>query len=97
MTKQNKLLTFKIKLSSLIVETVGDLVADDPSDGAVVHVARPVAREEDALQNSGRKLDGILERAVEGVHDRRLPVADPICLVDLKNRLGALSDHNIVV
>ena len=38
-----------VKLSSLVVEAVRDLVADDPPDGAVVHVLRTVVGEEYAL------------------------------------------------
>ena len=35
---------------------MGDLVSDDPPDGAVVHVARAVVREEDALKDAGGEL-----------------------------------------
>ena len=41
---------------------------DDPADGSVVEVVWPVAAEENSLQDPGRKLDGILQRRVEGVH-----------------------------
>jgi len=42
-------LTFHVELPALIVEAVRDLVPDNPADGAVVHVARPILGEEDAL------------------------------------------------
>ena len=76
-------LTVQVELSALVVEAVCDLVADDPADGAVVHVTRSIAGEENALENSSRKLDGILQGAVERVDDRRLPVTDPVRFVDL--------------
>ena len=80
------MLTVQIELPALIVKAVGDLVADDPADGAVVHVPRPVAREENALKNSGRKLDRVLERAVERVHDGGLAVTNPVGFVDLQDK-----------
>ena len=61
-------------------------MADDPPDGAVVHVARPVAGEENALKNSGRKLDRVLEGAVERIHDGGLSVANPVSFVHLEMR-----------
>ena len=39
----------QIELSALVVEAVGNLVANDVADSAVVHVPRPRGGEEDAL------------------------------------------------
>ena len=77
-------LTFHVKLSTLVVESVCDLVPDDPPDGPVVHVARPVVGEEDSLQDSRRELDRVLQGAVERVHDGRTAVTNPVSLIHLQ-------------
>ena len=41
--------TFVVVLAALVVESVRDLVANDPADAAVVHVGGPVSVEEYAL------------------------------------------------
>ena len=48
------------------------------------------------LQDAGGKLDGVLERRVEGVDHRRAPVPDPVRLVDLKLHkvVGGLLNSN---
>ena len=53
-----------VELSTAIVESVGDLVADDVADGAVIQVVRSVLVKEDALQNAGGELDLLNERSV---------------------------------
>ena len=42
--------------------TVCDLVPDHPPNGSVVHVLRPVTREEDSLEDASRELNGVLKR-----------------------------------
>ena len=49
---------------------------DYPADGAVVEVVRSLAAEENSLQDPGRKLDGVLQRRVEGVHHGGPAVSD---------------------
>ena len=51
-----------VKLSSLVVEPVRDLVTNHPTDRSVVHVLGSVAREEDSLEDASRELDRVLER-----------------------------------
>ena len=53
-----------------------DLVPDYPAYGAVVEVVRSLAAEENSLQDPGRKLDGVLQRRVEGVHHGGPAVSD---------------------
>ena len=48
-----------IKLAALVVKAVGDFVANDHPDTAVVHCGRLVFVEKGRLQNSGRETDGI--------------------------------------
>ena len=81
--KEALLLTFHVKLSALVVEAMRYLVPNHPTDGAVIRVTRPVVREKYTLQDPRRKLDRVLQRAVERVHHCRTPVPDPIRLVDL--------------
>jgi hypothetical protein len=42
--------TFVVVLSTLVVESVRDLVSDDPADAAVVHVGRSVRLEKITLK-----------------------------------------------
>ena len=63
---------------------MGDLVANDPTDAAVVHVSRPVWAEEVPLEDAGRKLNAVLYGGVEGVHHRRGSVSLPVSLIHLK-------------
>jgi hypothetical protein len=77
-------LTVQIELPALIVEAVRDLVPDDPPDGAVVHVPRPIAGEENALKYSRGKLNRVLQRAIKRVDHGGLPVTYPVGFVDLR-------------
>jgi hypothetical protein len=43
------------KRSDLIIKPVGDLVADDKTDGTIVEVLRSLRVEEDSLQDSSRE------------------------------------------
>jgi hypothetical protein len=44
--------TFVVVLSTLVVESVRDLVSDDPADAAVVHVSRSVRLEKITLKKT---------------------------------------------
>jgi len=48
-------ITLFIELSALIIKTVGDLVTNYKSNGAVIHVPRTIAGEERALQDTSGK------------------------------------------
>jgi hypothetical protein len=52
------------ELPSLVVEAVGELVADHRADGAEVHGVVHGALEERRLKDAGREVDVVLERAV---------------------------------
>jgi len=41
-----------IELSSLIIEAMSNLMADDKTDSTIVHVTRPLVAEERALQDT---------------------------------------------
>lgn len=49
-------ITLLIELSALIIKTVGDLVTNYKSNGAVIHVSRTIAGEERTLQDTSGKL-----------------------------------------
>ena len=74
-----------------------DLVADDPSDAAVVHVAGPVGPEEVALQDPGGELDAVLDGGVEGVHHGRGAVPLPVSLVHLMGVKKVITNMKYVV
>src|SRR5437660_12666156 len=59
--------TVAVELAALVVEAMRHLVADDGSGSAVVkrHVTAGV--EERRLEDTGRKIDAVVLRAVEGV------------------------------
>ena len=69
-----------IELPALVVEAVGDLVADHPADRSLVQT---IAREEDSLQDSRRELDRVLKRRVERVYNCWSSMSHRVCLVHL--------------
>ena len=50
-----------VKLPTLVIEAVSNLVPNHPANGAVVHVLGPLAVEEDSLEDAGRELYGVLK------------------------------------
>ena len=69
-----------VGLAALVVEAVGDLVADDPADAAVIDRRIGVGIEEGRLEDGGREDDLVLHRRVISVH--RLRGHSPLGLVD---------------
>jgi len=71
---------------------VGDLVADDGTDGREVHVPGDVGVEEEALKNSGGKFDEISVAVVERVDDRHVAVLEPRFSIDLFSEAIVVED-----
>ncbi len=77
-----------VGLAALVVEAVGDLVADDRADAAIVDGRVRVRIEEGRLQDGGREDDLVARRVVVGVH--RLGRHAPFQRIDGLADLAAL-------
>ena len=65
-------LSFGVELCAFGVEGVGDLVADDGADGAVVGGVGRGGVEEGWLENGGGEVEAVVERKIDGVDGLRL-------------------------
>ena len=83
------------ELAALVVEAVGELVADHPAGGAVVDRVVRGEIEEGRLEDARREVDVVPQRVVVGVHGGRahvpLPAVERLAdLGELRSRAKAL-------